>query len=1052
MKMIFQLHSSLKKNYHMKEKLKELVITKITSKTNILMIVFLCWGMNIWSQNSAVKGIVKDQTGEPLIGVTVQVKGASTATLTDVNGIFTLQASPNATLVFTYIGYDTQEISVSGRKNIPVVLKETNLSLQEVVVVGYGTQKKESVVGAISSINSEELLKSSSPNISQAIAGKLPGVITNQVSGAPGSDDVNIYIRGQASFAGDNQPLVMVDGVERSFSQIAPDDIENISVLKDASATAVYGVRGANGVILVTTKRGREQKPVVSLTINYQLQSPTRKNKYLDSYQSVTLLEEALANDDLPSQYSATDIENFRKSSLGQLSQSEAQLYPNVNWYDEVLNKTAPAQRYNVNIQGGTKRVRYFTSLEYYNQSGLYKNLTNSSSYDQTSNASFKRYGFRTNLDFLLTGSTTLSVNFGTRFEERNSPNVTENSTTKYNEIFYELNHTPGWLFPVKYEYGYYGGNSQHQNNIVAKLAKGGFYRDNNTINETNFIIDQKLDFLTKGLSFKGMASFDYETYYDRRFSAGFATYELIDRSNPESTDSFTRYNEDKELTYSGNTQTTSMKLYLESSLNYARDFGPHKFTGLLLYNQNDYRYQADLQKRYQGIVGRVTYNYDDRYLGEINAGYNGSENFNKGHRFGFFPSASLGWLMTNEDFMKGTNSWLDKLKLRASYGEVGNDKYYVNGSEVRFLYVEAWSWYNNVYYWGNGNYKKGVYEGRFPNTGVTWERARKYNLALESEFLRGLLSFNVDVFKEKRKNILTSYLTIPDYIGVDIAAGNLGRTTNQGFELELKHRNNIGKWNYNVNLNFTHAKNKIEEMDEPAGKPGYRKGTGYTIGQFFGLQSEGFITQEDINSGNLPTSLFTDKVQAGDLKYKDMNGDGYIDNQDVTQIGHSYIPENTYSASLGIDYKGWSFSMMFQGVGKVSRYYDSEALFAFVDGGKVREEHLQRWNPAMSEEYNLANAKYPLLHYDDKGNHNQQISTFFLKSGRFVRLKNIEVSYTLPATIAKRMYMSNCRFYLNANNLITWDSLDGLCDPETTLSNAYPIMKSVNLGVNIKF
>lgn len=1015
-------------------------------------IMLMLIAQSAWAQTKNIKGIVKDANGEALVGVTVVVKGSTAAAMTDVNGNFSVNAAINSTLIFSYIGYNSKEIQVKSEKPLSVVLEDLSTQLNDVVVVGYGTQKKASVVGAISSIGSDELLKSASPNLSQAIAGKLPGVITNQVSGAPGSDDVNIYIRGQASFAGDNQPLIMVDGVERSFSQIAPDDIENISVLKDASATAVYGVRGANGVILVTTKRGREQKPVVSFTMDYQVQSPTRKNNYLNSYQSVTLLEEALANDGLASQYSATDIENFKKSSLGQLTADEAQLYPNVDWYKEVLNNTAPAVRYNMNIQGGTKRVKYFTSLEYYDQQGLYKDLTNSSYYTQTSNASFTRYGFRANLDFLLTSSTTLSVNFGTRFEERNGPNITENTTSKYNEIFYELNHTPGWIFPVQYQNGYYGGNSQHQNNIVAKLAKGGFYRDNNTINETNFILDQKLDFLTKGLSFKGMASFDYESYYDRRFGAGFATYELIDKTDPSSTSSYTQYNEDEELSYSGNTQTVSMKFYMEGALNYARDFGSHKLTGLLLYNQNDYRYQANLQKRYQGIVGRATYNYDDRYLAEINAGYNGSENFEKGHRFGFFPSASIGWLATNENFMKGTSDWLSKLKFRASYGEVGNDKYYVNGSEVRFLYVEDWSWYDNVYYWGDSNYKTGIYEGRYPNTGVTWERAQKYNAAFESEFLNGMFALNVDLFKENRKNILTSYLTIPDYVGVDVAAGNLGRTTNEGYEIEFKYRNKIGKLNYNMNLNFSHAHNVIKEMDEPSGKPDYRKGTGHSINQFFGLKCEGFITQSDIDSGTLPTSLFTSKVQVGDLKYKDMNGDGYIDNQDVTQIGHSYIPENTFSGSLGFDYKGWSFSLMFQGTSKVSRYYDAVTLFAFVDGGKVSKEHLDRWNPAMSEEYNLAHAKYPLLHYDDYGNNNQQESTFFLKSGRFVRLKNAQISYTLPALIAKKLYMSDCRFYVNANNLFTWDSLDGLCDPETTTSNAYPIMKSVNFGVNVKF
>lgn len=1019
-----------------------------------ITLVFLLTGQMMYAQSYTVSGTVKDENGALLIGVNVIEEGTYNGTITDVNGQFLLNVnSADSKLEISFIGFENQVVEVAGKTSFNIVLKDSNVELDDVVIVGYGQQKKESVVGAISTIGTDELLKSSSPNISQAIAGKMAGVVTTQVSGAPGADDMKIYIRGQASFAGDNQPLVMVDGVEREFSQIAPDDIENISVLKDASATAVYGVRGANGVILVTTKRGREQKPVVSLTANYQVQTPTRSNKYLNSYESVTLLEEALANDGLASQFSAADIEMYRKSSLGQLSAAEAQLYPNVDWYDEVLKSSAPAQRYNVNIQGGTKRMRYFVSLEYYNQEGLYKNLTNNDSYTQSSNAEFNRYGFRANLDFLVTPTTTFSVNFGTRFEERNGPNITENSSTKYNEIFYELNHTPGWLFPVQYENGFYAGNSQHQNNIVAKLAKGGFYRDNNNVNETNFILDQKLDDLIKGLSAKGMVSFDYNNTYDRRFYAGFATYELMDRDNPDLESSYTMYNEDEELTNTSNNENRSYKLYMEYALNYARDFGKHNVTGLFLYNQNDYRYNADLQKRYQGIVGRITYNYDSRYLAEFNGGYNGSENFMKGNRFGFFPSASIGWLISNESFMSGVSDWLDKLKFRASYGQVGNDKYYnASGTEERFLYVDSWSWYNNVYYFGNNNYVTGVYEGDFPNYDVTWEKAHKYNVAFESTIKKGLLTFNVDLFKEYRNNILTEYLTKPNYYGVYMNATNLGETENKGYELELKHRKQLGDFSYNVGFTYSHAKNKIKEMDEPASKPDYLKETGHSIDQFFGLEVDGFITQADLASGNLPVSSYTTSLQAGDLKYVDQNNDGYIDENDITQIGYSTVPQNTYSISLGADYKGWAFSCMFQGVSNVSRYYDAEALYAFVNGGKVREEHLDRWDPAQTEAYNLANAKYPLLHYDENGNHNQQQNSFFLKKGDFLRLKNIELSYTLPNRWAKGLYMSRCRLYVNANNLFTWDDLDGLVDPESTNSNAYPIMKSVNFGVNVNF
>ncbi|MCD7936826.1 MAG: TonB-dependent receptor [Tannerellaceae bacterium] len=1006
------------------------------------------------AQNKTVTGVVMEPNGDPVIGANIIEKGTTNGTITDFDGNFTLgNLSENSVIIVRYIGFNEQEIPVSGQTHITVRLMEATELLDEVVVVGYGTQKKESVIGAISQLSSAELLKTSSVNISQAIAGKLPGVITSQGSGAPGADDAAIYIRGRATFAGDAQPLIMVDGVEREFSQISPDDIESISVLKDASATAVYGVRGANGVILVTTKRGREEKPQVSLTASWQLQSPTRRDTYLDSYNSVVLLEEALRNDGLASQYSEYDIEMFRKSSLGQLSRAESQLYPNVDWYDEILNKTAPIQRYTANVRGGTRRMRYFTSLEYYDQQGLYKNVSNYQ-YNKSSNTRFQRYSFRANLDFLLTKKMTLAVNFATRFEERSGPNIAnENilSADKFNELFYELNHTPSWLFPIQYENGLYGGTAQYQNNIYARLAESGFYEKNNTVNETSFILDYDLDVITKGLKAKAQVSFDYETYYNRKIFRDFATYELIDRNHPENEESYTRYNEDGEYAYSLG-QSTTMKLYMEFALNYARTFGKHDVTGLLLYNQNDYRNQAALAERYQGLVGRVTYNYDTRYFAEVNAGYNGSENFAKGNRFGFFPSFSVGWMASNEKFMEKTAGWLSNLKFRASYGEVGNDIYKIGGVKQRFLYQEIWTQLANAYQFGSANGVTGIYQSLYPNVGVTWERAKKYNVAMEAMLWDGLLGVNIDLFKETRKDILTTYQTKANWLGIaQIAAGNLGETKNSGYEIEIKHRNRIGQVDYYANFAFSHAKNEILYKDEAPGKPGYRKEEGHPIGQFYGLLVDGYVTSEDIAGGNLPVSSFGD-VQVGDLKYRDMNGDGFIDERDITFIGYSDVPENTYSLSVGAEWKGIALSLMFQGVNKVSRYYDAEAQFAFVDGGKVKEHHLQRWNPAQSDAYNLANAKYPLLHYDDYGNHNQQRNSFFVQDGSFLRLKNVEISYNLPRKLVKNWYMSDLRFFVNATNLITWDKLDGLTDPESDGSNRYPIMKSVNFGVNINF
>jgi len=1028
----------------------------------LLPAFILLLGASSIKAQTQVTGVVKDSTGEPLIGASVIEKGTSTGAATNFDGEFTLSIKDikTAVLSVSYVGFEPQDVPLNGRTKIEVVLKESAAALEEVVVVGYGQQKKESVVGAISQVSSKDLLETPSANLSQAISGKIPGVITSQTSGAPGADDASIYIRGRATFAGDAQPLILVDGIERSFSQIAPDDIETISVLKDASATAVYGVRGANGVMLITTKRGKEQKPVVSLTANWQWQSPTRKDTYLDSYQSVSLLEEALANDGLPSQYSAYDLDMYRKSVAGQLSGTEALLYPNVDWYDEILRSSAPAQRYNASVRGGTKRMRYYASLEYYDQESLFKNLSNDT-YGNSSSLNYKRYGFRANADFFLSKDLTLSVNFGTRFEERRGPNSTERGD--YSQVYYNLNHTPGWMFPVAYYLNdgditrtYYGGSSQYQDNIYARLADGGYYKAVNTINETNFIADYKMDWLTPGLSARAMVSFDYENYHRNNYSKDFATYALLKDGSgnpldPNSPDSYNRFNNNGLLTSSYSSETI-YKLYMEGQLNYKRVFNEvHDVTAMVLYMQNDYRANAELAKRYQGVVGRITYAYDNRYLFEFNAGYNGSENFAKQKRYGFFPSFSLGWRVTQEDFMANTKGWLSNLKLRASYGQVGNDIYQINGVQQRFLYEQKWSQIGNDYYFGvNG--QTGIYEQQYPNYGVTWERAHKYNLGVEFGFMNSHLTGNIDLFYEKRNDILTEYLTRPWWFGVTSAAGNLGKTTNKGFELELHYNNMIGSdFSYNVGFNFSHAQNEITAMDEPALKTGYRKREGHPIGQYFGLVADGFITQADIDGGKLPVSTYG-STQVGDLKYRDMNNDGFIDDRDETFIGYSDVPENSYSVTLGANWKGIGFSVMFQGVDHVSRYYDAEAMYAFVAGGKVKEHHLDRWNPAVSEAQNLANAKYPLLHYDNNGDHNQRRNSFFLKNGSFCRLKNIELSYSLPEKWIKHAYMSECRIFVNANNLITWDHLDGLTDPESNGSNRYPICKTVNFGVNIQF
>jgi TonB-linked SusC/RagA family outer membrane protein len=1018
----------------------------------LLVIAFALTGQMILAQDrQAVTGTVQDAAGVPIIGASVVEQGTNNGTVAGANGQFTINVGPEAVLDVAILGYTPQTVPVAGRTNIVVTLVPEAQMVEDVVVVGYGAQRKESVVGAISQVSSRELLRSPAANVSQAITGKIAGLMTSQISGAPGEDDVQMFIRGRASFAGDGQPLILVDGVERPFSQIAPDDIETISVLKDASATAVFGVRGANGVMVITTKRGSLQTPEVSLTANFQMQTPTRRDTYLDSYNSVVLLEEALANDGLVSQYSAADLEKFRQASAGQLTGLDAILYPNVDWYDEVLKKTTPSQRYNANVRGGTRRMTYYVSGEYYNQGGMIRNLSNDP-YGNSSSPSFRRYSFRANMDFNLTKTLALAVNFHTRFEDRKGPN-TNDENNRRSETFYEINHTPGWLFPVSTvvqngdeQQTLYGGSSQYQNNIVALLAEGGHFISNSTINETNFILKSDLGWLVKGLSARGMVSFDYTSLDRTTYEKEFATYELNDPANYTNIDAYNRFNADGEMTASKRTNT-NLKLGMEAQVDYARRFGAHDLTAMVNYNQEDSRNQSDLARRRQGVVGRITYGYNDRYLAELNLGYNGSENFREGMRFGFFPAFSLGWRISEEPFMEKHKEWLNNLKLRTSYGEVGNDRY----EGQRFLFEERWVQMANDYYFGRTGFT-GIYETQYPNYTVTWERAQKYNFGVDFSLWNGLLEGELDYFYENRSNILTDFLTRPEWVGVEMAVGNLGKASNKGYEIMLRHNRRIGQnFRYNISATFTHAVNNIIDIDEPDLMTAYRKKEGHPINQYFGLVSEGYVTQADLNNPDAPISTFGN-VKVGDLKYRDMNSDGFIDERDETYIGFSDMPENSYSISLGGSWKGLGFSVMFRGVGRVSRFYDAEAQFAFVSGGKVKEHHLNRWNPAASESENLSNAKYPLLHYDSYGNHNQRMNSFFVKNGAFVRLQNAEVSYTLPSRWTERAGMSNVRIYVNGDNLVTWDKLDVDMDPDSQGSNRYPIMKTFNLGVNINF
>lgn len=1013
----------------------------------VLAGVLMIFSFMVYAQERIVTGKVYDSSGESIIGASVMVQGTMQGVVTDIDGAFQLKVQPSQSLVISFLGYQDVILPVGSKNNFKIILEEDSKKLDEVVVVGYATQKKVNLTGSVASVSAKDIQDIPVANTTTLLQGRLPGLVLTQNGAQAGNDNPEIRIRGIGTF-GNNNPMVLIDGVEGSISQIAEipsADIESISVLKDAASAAIYGVRAANGVILITTKRGQASSKVkISYSGSYTLQTPGIVPDYVDGYNWALMKNEVSTG-------------TFSPEALQKLQDgSDPDHYANTNWLDAVL-RNASMHQHHLSVSGGNENTRFMTSVAYSNQDGIMMKT------------GVERFSFRSNIDTRYKRFT-----FGLNLSG-NKNNVTTPAVAPSGEggIMRYVSWFTRPTVPVMYSNGHYGyvdGSSlsaELMKNPVESMSLG---HRSNEYWRFNGKVFAGID-LWDGLKFQTSFAYAFDLNATKSYSPKSpARYDAEGNIRKAAGET----NKEEDYWYRNATWTS------ENLLTYNKQFDKHNVNVLLghsVIGSRFYKTTASIQGfpteniyeldggtinpgakgnseeyKLQSFFGRVNYGYDDRYLFEFNAGYNGSENFMKGKRFGFFPSVSVGWRITNEEFMKGTQDWLNNLKLRASYGQVGNDIYKIGGAKQRFLYEQKWNQIGNDYRYGE-TWQSGIYESQYPNYGVTWERAHKYNLGLEFGLWNGLLSGNLDLFYEKRNDILTQYLTRPQWVGVAMAAANLGKTKNSGYEIELKHANHIGKdFNYTVGLTYSHAKNEILMMDEPDLKTDYRKREGHPINQYFGLVCDGFITQADIDGGKLPVSKLGENVGIGDLKYRDMNGDGLIDERDETFIGYSDIPENTYALSLGANYKNWGFSVMFQGVNHVSRYYDAEAMFAFVNGGKVKEHHLDRWNPSKSEAENLANAKYPRLHYDSYGNHNQRGNSFFLKNGAFMRLKNIELSYTLPTLWAKKVGMSDCRLYVNANNLITWDDLDGLTDPESNGSNRYPIMKTVNFGVNIKF
>ncbi len=892
-------------------------------------------------QGFKISGKVRDaKTGENLIGVNVVVKGTTNGTITDINGNFHITVpNQNAVLKITYVGYADQEEPLRGRSNINVQLSDADRKLSEVVVVGYGVQKKQSVIGSISSIDNKTLVSVPASNISQSLSGKLSGIQVVQTSGELGNDVADVYIRGMATW-NDATPLYVVDGIVRSeYAKMDPNEIESINILKDASATAVYGVKGANGVIIITTKRGNQGKPKVSFTAQTAITEPVRIPEPLGAYDAMSL------------RYLADWGQNATRSPRAQGGTLAYDLalwrtgaspwtHPDVRWVDEIMKDFSTQQQYNVNVSGGSKTVRYFVSGGYINQDGFYKNDPYSK---------YSRFNFRSNLDVDVSKSLTASLSVGSRVENLTSPQSTAwSSWNIYRGAFAYT----GRDYPVYNPDGSFGGNGY---NIMKQLTQSGKYDEVKSTLESSFSLSQKLDFITKGLSAKVQASFDTQGLNGRQWSKSTAEYVYT-----QATDSYQIFGENTPLSYSGSVKNYNWnKFYLEGGLMYNRTFGDHSFTGLFLANRNQLIKNNEVAYADQGLVGRATYDYKKRYFGEVNVGYNGSENFPKNKRYGLFPAFSVGWLVSNEDFINKTSlgDIINNLKIRSSLGWVGNDKLSINGTAQRFLFLQE---FNNGggYTFGTGdNYYSGIQQGAIANTNVTWEVARKFNLGFESDLYKGLLGINFDYFHEYRKNILTTIDAVkPQYIGADFKAANIGETENKGFEIELKHNMKINKdFSYSIKGNFTYNRNKVLKKTDPEGYLPYQKEEGYPIGTPLMWKNIGYFNSyEEIQ--NSPSQMgahngltSNSEVVPGDLKYYDFNNDGVINSDDAYRQGYGTVPELQYGLTLSCNWKNFDFSMLFQGSAHSLFMKNWEIMWAFSNNDNVFEKHNYYWAPETS-------------------------------------------------------------------------------------------------------
>ncbi|MGX5816697.1 SusC/RagA family TonB-linked outer membrane protein [Chitinophaga lutea] len=977
--------------------------------------------------DNAIQGRVTDASGTPLIGVSVQVKGTAAGVVTDAEGRYRIQAPAEAVLIFSYIGYEKQELTLSGETTVNVLMKTSSGGLDEVVVVGYSKQKKISIVGSLVTVSGDELKQSPASNLSNALAGRLPGLIAMQPGGAPGADHSRILIRGYST-SGDNTPLILIDGVERSMNNIDVQEIESITVLKDASATAQYGIRGANGVVVVTTRRGKAGPPKVDFSANYALNQATQLPKFLGSYDHARLFNEALKNDGKAPQYSEEVLQKYKDGS-------DPAAYPNTDWVGLLFRETSPTQRYNLGINGGNDKVKYFVSAAYLNQQGILREYDNP---DYDTRDVFRRWNFRSNIDITLSKDFNIAVDLAGVITSKHAPTAGVEADMLRQVYWY----SPTYLALTPD--GKIAQPGAHTQNPIGDLSRTGYTETFDGTAQGTIRALRKLDFVTEGLSTGLNYSFDRAFNYRMNRTQGYGMYKW----NAATETSFLSLGSDGTLQpITEASSSPSYALNFEYFLNYQRQFRKHNTSGMVLYNQRKRVIQGSQYGKpfyVQGVMGRFTYNYNNKYFLDLNGRYDGSENFPKGSRFGFFPSMAAGWIVTSEPFMQSA-TFLNYLKLRGSYGVVGNDQ--IGGR--RFLWQSIYQAGTGYAFGQNGEvWNNGLGEGSAGTKSVTWEKHKILNGGIEARLFNDKLGINLDVFSKRVSDILITPGTIVATYGGPLPAINMGETKSHGFELELMHINEVNKnWGYHIkgNLNFTTS--QVVYADEPPRKYPWLQRTGQPINQYFGYKSLGFFQSQD-DIAKSATQFGT--VIPGDIKYADLNGDGVINPNDQMAVTATDIPTHTMGASFGVHYKQFDFSILFQGAFGAYTYLEGFAAYEFFSNGKVTEKHLGRWTPETA-----STATYPALHSTLNTN-NTVRSDFWMKKTDYVRLKNFEIGYNLPRHLVKPLRIQGVRFYVNGQNLWTHmkDMKDFQFDPEAPSGNGtfYPQQKIYNFGATVSF